>query len=650
MRDNILTDGNSSDLLTKKFWSHVKSKSRSSRIPETVHLGDTFRSNTLDQAELFNDYFYNQFTLPSYYNTPVNFNDELDDIEFCENNIKQHLSQINVNKAMGPDKIHGMMLKNCCNSLAKPFSILFRKSYYNSELPADWKAASVVPVHKKGSKADIENYRPISLTSIVVKILERIIRDRLMVRCSGSIDQRQHGFLFGKSCGTQLIGFCDSLALSLNKNSRSDVIYFDFAKAFDSVNHDIIINKLKYQFNIDGYLLGFIINYLKNRIQSVVLGSLTSSTKPVISGVPQGSILGPTLFVLFINDITENLDPKTNILMYADDTKIWREINCEEDHHVLQRDIDSLMDWALTNCMKFHPSKCKALMVNKSKMPFVDVLPFVQYYYSMGSELIDYCDYEKDLGILVNGTLNFTNHVDTLYSKANQRFGLLKRTCHFIKNQNRKRVLFLTMVRSLFEHCPYVWRPSSMTSMNKLESIQKRGIKWILNDYHTSSIISYGSNHHMYLIHCKQLNILPVKFRFDFHDLKMFHSIVYGFSCVKLPDYIRPFEGSRLRNCHLDAKCYVSTIQPKRSASNRNFDSVTRCSFSSSFFYRTSLSWNKLPLSLREIIRPSKFKQKLLEHLWNCEIKAEYEAHITMEDSIDDYPNFLSDSEPLEIN
>ena len=437
MRDNILYDDTATDLITKKFWSHVKSKTKSSRIPETVHLNNTYRSDTKEQADLFNEYFYNQFTAPSKYNVHIDYSDTNSfNIDFSECKIKNLLSKINTNKAMGSDGIHGKMLKNCSISLARPLSIIFQASYYNSALPNDWKSANVVPVHKKGSKTDVENYRPISLTSIVVKTLERIIRDELMSRCYSLIDQRQHGFLLGKSCGTQLIGYCDSLALSLNQNIRSDVVYFDFAKAFDSVNHDIILEKLKYQYKIDGHLLGFILNYLKDRTQSVVLGCLSSLNKPVTSGVPQGSILGPTLFVLFLNDITKNIDPNTNILMYADDTKIWREIVCEEDHHVLQRDIDSLMDWALKNCMKFHPSKCKVLMVNKSKLPLLNILPFVQFHYSMGKDLLDYCDSEKDLGIHVNGTLNFTYHADVLYSKANQRFGLLQWTCHFVKNSN----------------------------------------------------------------------------------------------------------------------------------------------------------------------------------------------------------------------
>ena len=159
-----------------------------------------------------------------------------------------------------------------------------------------------------------------------MKVMERIVRDDLMSHCGHLIDSRQHGFLKNKSCTTQLIDFCDSLSISLNSNIRSDVIYFDFAKAFDTVNHDIILAKLKTQFSIDSYLLQFISQYLKGRKQLVVIGGSSSSQLPVISGVPQGSILGPTLFVLFMNDIVAGLNPGTNIMMYADDTKIWRQM------------------------------------------------------------------------------------------------------------------------------------------------------------------------------------------------------------------------------------------------------------------------------------------------------------------------------------
>ena len=501
-------DEEDSGLITKKFWSYVKATANSTRLPELLHLDSLFKSNPLDQAELFNTFFYKQFSDASTYDVNIDSShSEEYRIDFNVSRVQTLLKNINSNKAMGPDKIHGRVLKNCASSLSKPLSSLFTTSYYSSSIPNEWKLALVVPVHKKGSKADVENYRPISLTCIIMKVMERIVRDELMVKCGHLIDPRQHGFLKNRSCTTQLVDFCDSLALSLNSNIRSDVIYFDFAKAFDSVNHDIILMKLKSLFSIDSFLLRFIAEYLSGRKQSVVVGGATSSELPVLSGVPQGSILGPTLFVLFLNDIVYGLDAGTNIMMYADDTKIWRQMEHHDDHLALQQDVNYLIDWSIRNKMKFHPSKCKVLMVSKLSPPLIDVLPCVQFMYTMGDTLLDYVPSEKDLGITVNRTLNFTEHANSLYSKANQRFGLLKRTCHFIDNTAKRRVLYLTMVRSIFEHCPVVWRPSSNTTINKLESIQKRAIKWINQDYSQS----YSSNELLYHAHCKQLKILPVR-------------------------------------------------------------------------------------------------------------------------------------------
>ena len=261
-------DAEDSGLISKRFWAYVKATSNNTRIPELVHLGEIFKSKPLDQSELFNKFFYDQFSDPSTYDIEIdNSQSHNFVIDFNHARIYEILKNINANKSMGPDRIHGMVLKTCAQSLCKPLSLLFTKSYYNGKLPSEWKSANVVPVHKKGSKNDVENYRPISLTCITMKVIERIINDEIILRCGHMIDPRQHGFLKNKSCTTQLTEFCDSLALSLNDNIRSDVIYFDFAKAFDSVNHDIILNKLKTFYSIDSFLLRFIAAYLNGRTQ-----------------------------------------------------------------------------------------------------------------------------------------------------------------------------------------------------------------------------------------------------------------------------------------------------------------------------------------------------------------------------------------------
>ena len=173
---------------------------------------------------------------------------------------------------------------------------------------------------------------------------------------------------------------------------------------------------------------------------------------PVKSGVPQGSILGPLLFVLFINDMFSCISQETNIALYADDTKIWRRINMYKDHNDLQNDINNLSDWSVRNLMVFHPSKCKALSVTLQRNVF-DNLPFNIFIYELNETLIDYVQSQCDLGVNVNTKVTWGSHLDKLLTKAKSRLGLLKRTCHFSNDKRQKRTFYLAMVRSISENC-----------------------------------------------------------------------------------------------------------------------------------------------------------------------------------------------------
>ena len=608
MREN-LTDSEDTALITKKFWSYVKSSSNSHRIPECMEYAGALRFDRKEQSELFNDFFFAQFSSPSSYEIDIDFSgDSRFDIMFDSSLVHKLLRNINSNKAQGPDGIHGKILKNCAGSLAYPLSIIFKMSYNCGYIPNEWKLANVVPVFKKGKKSDVENYRPISLTCLVMKIFERIIKEELLRHTGQYLDQRQHGFLANKSCTTNMVHFCDNLAISLNNDKRTDVVYFDFAKAFDCVNHDILLHKLKHRYKVDGALLKFICNYLQGRKQCVVLSNQKSSIKPVNSGVPQGSILGPLLFVLFINDLPEGLSDDTGLALYADDTKIWRVIECEQDHLTLDNDIAYLNSWAIENKMRFHPKKCKVLSFRSSKPPLIDILPEVEFMYSLGPVYLDYVDSEKDLGVDMTPKLNWGLQCDRLYSKACQKLGLLRRNCYFVKDLARARTLYITLVRSLFESCSIIWRPTNQTLLNKMERIQKQAIKWILNE----SNISY-SQYDVYILKCKFVNILPLSVRFELNDILFLHKVINNLKPVDLPFYLSFFGGqTRLRSCHLDSLSLVSSILPKGDQSSTRSHNP----FLNSFFYRTHLMWNKLPLSIREISCPIKFKVCLKKHLW----------------------------------
>ena len=285
MRGNL--DSDNRNVLHKKFWSHVKSTTKSTRILEVVSNGGRTASEPTAKAKLFNEYFRSQFSDASNYNINIDFlNDSNFEIDFSKSRIKSILNALDVNKAQGSDGINGSVLKYCSDSLAYPLSKMFNLVYNVGCIPSEWKSSNVVPIHKKDDKSDIKNYRPISLISLVMKVFERIMYEELLNRKENKIDPRQHGFLKNKSCNTNLLSFTNSVALSLHDKIGVDVAYFDFAKAFDTVSHDLILNKLKNQYNIDGNLLKFFVNYLQGRKQRVILNNCSSDSTDVLSGVP----------------------------------------------------------------------------------------------------------------------------------------------------------------------------------------------------------------------------------------------------------------------------------------------------------------------------------------------------------------------------
>ena len=594
------------DLISKRFWSYVKSNTNSPRIPESVHYQGKFRSDVGDKCELYNKYFCDQFSQKSsyMYNLEQNFiNNDTYWIKSFQ--VKGFLRQIKPNKAPGPDGISGHILKHCSETLSFPLSILFNKSYRTGNIPDDWKNANVVPIHKKGPKNDVTNYRPVSLTSLVMKVFEKCIRDKIYNLCKDKITPNQHGFLPNRSCTTQLVPFVNSLSFTLNCKGQSDIIYFDFAKAFDSENHDIILEKLQNIFDINGLLLNFIKNYLMGRKQRVIIQNQFSSYADVRSGVPQGSILGPLLFVLFINDLCDVLNPGTGIYMYADDTKIWREIDSEHDQKLLQTDINELYNWSLRNKIRFHPDKCKVISVSLKHKP-------CNFAYNMNGHFLEKVEHERDLGVIVSKNLKWNKHQNYILNKSRQKLGLLKRICSFSQNSQHRKQLFLSIVRSQFEHCSPVWRPNKPTQMKKFESVQKRGIKWILNeDYKFYTKSEYHDK-------LKKLDILPINLKFIYNDITLFHNIVFGNSSIQLPDYYisredgymnadttgRYFQRNTRNNMSFDHLMFKCKITPKVDA------------FRDNFFHRTVCFWNNLPLAIREIKPRECFKIKLKEHLW----------------------------------
>ena len=280
----------------------------------------------------------------------------------------------------------------------------------NSTLPDDWKRAIVIAIFKRGDRSIVSNYRPVSLTSVVCKQLEHTIAGylRQLWEKNKWLHESQHGFRPGHSCESQLFTVCQDLAEALDEGGRIDSIIIDFSKAFDLVPHDRLITKIA-ESGVDGRVIGWLRNFLSGRSQRVRVDGHLSEEIAVTSGVPQGSVLGPLLFLAYVNDIWMNVE--SDLRLFADDCILYRKIRDSRDIETLQADINKLMEWAQLNEMKINPGKCKA--VNFSKSRIKDRLQ-----YKFGDQLIPEENSFKYVGLIIRSDLNWQDHVNHTLRKA----------------------------------------------------------------------------------------------------------------------------------------------------------------------------------------------------------------------------------------
>jgi hypothetical protein len=326
----------------------------------------------------------------------------------------------------------------------------------------------VTAIFKKGKKSDPGNYRPVSLTSNVGKILERIIKEDMVDFLENNfiIGKSQHGFRNKRSCLTNLLEFMEKVAEMLDKGEPVDVIYLDFQKAFDKVPHQRLLAKLK-AIGIRGRLLNWIRQWLSGRKQRVVINGSESEWRDVLSGVPQGSILGPLLFIIFINDIDEGI--RNRILKFADDTKLFGNVGTLEGIEQIRRDLESLFEWSETWQMNFNLAKCVVMHIGGKN---------TEASYVLGGKELSVVTEEKDLGVITSNDFKVSKQCIKAASKGNQILGLINRaiTC------KKKRVilnLYKSLVRPHLEYCTQAWRPHLNKDIDILEKVQRRATRII---------------------------------------------------------------------------------------------------------------------------------------------------------------------------
>ena len=280
----------------------------------------------------------------------------LEELEITNETVEKSLSSMKAEKSQGPDMIHPRILKETSSQIIEQLTKLFRQSLDEAKLPEDWKKANVTALFKSGERKLPENYRPISLTSVVCKLMERIIRNKIVdhMESNNLFAKQQHGFRAGRSCTTQLLEFMEEVTEAIDRGEEVDVIYLDFANAFDKVPHKRLLSKLK-GYGIKGKIYDWIKDFLSNRKQQVVINGKFSHWIRVTSGIPQGSVLGPILFLIFINDLPDVLN--CCMKLFADDAKLYMPIiNCH-DEEILQQNLDNSDIWAEIWDMDFNTKK-----------------------------------------------------------------------------------------------------------------------------------------------------------------------------------------------------------------------------------------------------------------------------------------------------
>ena len=458
----------------RAFYSHLNKsiKSRSQVGPLKTEKGELVSDNE-GMCNTLNSFFASMFTIEdmSVIPTPeMIYQGEESASTFIidKGMVIKKIDKLKINSAPGPDMFSPRLLHELQEHISLPLSIIFNKSLLEGEVPLDWKNAYVTPIFKKGSRAVSGNYRPISLTSVICKVMESLLCDFIMSHLSRYklIKSSQHGFLPHRSCLTNLLEYLERLTTLLGEGYNVDVFYLDLSKAFDRVPHQRLLLKLT-SHGIDGDIYRWIKSWLSDRKQSVILNGSHSSWQNVSSGVPQGSVLGPLLFIIFINDIDLAVDTlHTALSKFADDTKGVRQIITDEDAQQLQKDLDNLFKWSIDWQMLFNLDKCHILHLGKSNPCHT---------YTLNGHSLEAVNEEKDLGVIIDSTCTPSKQVGAAALKGNQVLGQLLRAFTY-RDHDVFIMLYKQYVRPHLEYCIQAWSPWLKQDAETLENVQRRAV------------------------------------------------------------------------------------------------------------------------------------------------------------------------------
>ena len=555
-----------------KSFKRLTNKKKCVNIPPLVENGK-FVTNFQSKANIFNDYFAiqarpmeNDSVLPE---LVLRTNDILENIEISKSTIVKIIDKLNPNKAHGLDNISIAMLKLCSEEISLPLKIIFERCLHEGTFPSSWKKANVQPIHKKGSRQYKTQYRPISLLPICSKIFEKILFDKIyaFLNDKNLISPNQSGFRPGDSTINQLLAITTEIYEAFESYDETRAVFLDISKAFDKVWHEGLIFKLKSN-GIRGKLLNLITNFLTNRQQRVLLNGCASEWKYLLSGVPQGSVLGPLLFLVYINDLTDNIS--SNMRLFADDSSLFARVQgVEATHQILLQDLQLITQWAYQWKMQFNPDITKqaieVIFSHKINKPIHPILTF-------NGIPVARKDSTKHIGLILDEKLSFRKHIKEALIKAKNGLGMLKFISRYVSRDVLDK-LYKMYIRPHLDYGDVIYHGQVQENSDLAESIQYQAALIVTNCWQSTS------REKIY----KELGWESLYDRRHYRRLVMYYKIKSNFT----PDYL---------------KTYID-----------KFPITRTMRFSQSFFPYCSIHWNNLPDSIKYLPTLSKYKKALIK-------------------------------------
>lgn len=548
-----------------KFWRYLSNKKEQI---EQIIVDDVVVTEGKEIANKFNEFFQSVFTKDDQQSRiPISTSatpPQMTELIITQNGIFDRLLHLDPKKAHGPDKIPGEFLRKYAEWLSFYLETIFNKSLETSTLPCDWLRAKVVPIFKSGNRLQINNYRPVSLTSSCCKVMEHIVAKHIIqfLDSNSFLYPRQHGFRAGLSTTTQLVETFHDFASAMNSKQQIDVISIDFSKAFDRVSHRKLLTKLK-MFGLNENITSWIRAYLRNRSQTVEVRDAPSYSLSVTSGVPQGSVLGPLLFLLYINDISTVIKPPVQINLFADDCLVYSPIKTSEDQAALNDSLDYIKQWCFQWQMEINFKKSSYTHVTNKKNVSL-------FQYHIGNVELTKAETFKYLGVTISRNLKWQPHIINICAAAYRKLCMLRNK---LKNSNEeiKLTAYKTLIRPTLEYASVVWDPATKTDIDRLERIQRKAARFITSNYKSTSSVTEM------LSAC---GLEPLAVRRKIARLKFLFLIYHGQVKINRDTYLRNITNRSARLNHSKAlQSYLPRIDV----------------FKYSFFANTINDWNKLP-------------------------------------------------------